>query len=78
MLYDAANTVYELYNYCLLSARVLRTFASRNTFIWIMKFSQTFLNMSIMTTNSSGVFARSKSTNIAGVRKSNVKIISKI
>lgn len=25
MLYDAANTVYELYNYCLLSARNLRT-----------------------------------------------------
>lgn len=31
-----------------------------------------------MTTNSSGFFSLSKSTNIAGVCKSNVKVISKI
>lgn len=33
MLYDAANTVYELYNYCLLSASILRTFTNRSNFI---------------------------------------------
>lgn len=42
VLYDAANILYELCNYCLLSAGVLRTFTDRNTFIWVMKFSQIF------------------------------------
>lgn len=78
MLYDAANAVYELYNCYLLSVKVLRTFTNRSTFIRVMKFSQTFLNTSFMTTNSSGVFSLSKSTNIAAVCKSNVKVISKI